>query len=224
MGSAVAPWPQGVGAQVIAVVSRQEEVDALCSAAASMTREGNRIAALALLWAAVAIAPTDFTAHRRLAAALTSAGDHEGAAEEYARFIEFMLKQDNVRRAAGELLYARAFLGDMPQLRAAANYVVPLAEVARVLEGPVRTHVPLPMPSAPSATTWTDPADTRPTALLTSKKFVGSNRAHRRSRMRSWSARQIAPLALQDLLPIVVVVSLSAGAASILVATAGGLR
>ena len=124
-------------------VSPQAEVDALCRGAAVLSHEDNRIAARALLWAAVAIDPQSFVAHRRLAAALLNAEDVDAAAEEYARFIELLLKEDDVRRAAGELAYARAFLGDdMPQLRSAADHLVPLGEIANALN-------PAPQPQQP---------------------------------------------------------------------------
>ncbi|MDQ2913472.1 MAG: hypothetical protein M3T56_09470 [Chloroflexota bacterium] len=110
-----------------------------------LSREENRIAARALLWAAVAIDPQNFVAHRRLAAALMNSEDLAAAAEEYARFIELLLKEDDVRRAAGELAYARAFLGDVPQLSAAAAHFVPLGEVAKALDSsaPAQSWPPL---------------------------------------------------------------------------------
>ena len=117
-------------------VSPQVEVDALCRGAAVLSREENRIAARALLWAAVAIDPQNFVAHRRLAAALLNAEDVDGAAEEYARFIELLLKEHDVRRAAGELAYAHAFLGEVPQLSAAAAHLVPLGDIAKAIESP----------------------------------------------------------------------------------------
>lgn len=124
-------------------VSPQVEVEALCRGAAVLSREENRIAARALLWAAVAIDPQNFVAHRRLAAALLNAEDVDAAAEEYARFIELLLKEDDVRRAAGELAYARSFLGDMPQLSSAAEHLVPLGVIAKALEAPAQSSAPL---------------------------------------------------------------------------------
>lgn len=215
----------GVAAQGIGVVSREQEVKALCSGAATLSREGNRIASLALLWAAVAVEPTDFVAHRRLAAALTNAGDLDGAAEEYARFIEFMLKQDDVRRAAGELVYGRAFLGDMPQLRSAATYPVPLGDVARALDGPAQTHASLPMPSVHSAATWTnsDHNGAPPKAPQISTATLTS-RPHKRSGGHSGWVRWTSSLWPLDLFQSVLMVSLAAAAATVVVATVGGVR
>ena len=48
----------------------RSDLDALKDGAAMLTQSGNRVAALAVMWSAVAIAPTDLGAHRRLAAML----------------------------------------------------------------------------------------------------------------------------------------------------------
>jgi hypothetical protein len=119
-------------------ISTDTEVDALCRGAAVLSREDNRIAARALLWAAVAIDPQNFVAHRRLAAALLNGEDVDAAADEYARFIELLLKED-AHRAAAELAYARSFVGDMPQLRAAADHLVPLGDIATAIGSSTRT-------------------------------------------------------------------------------------
>ena len=123
-------------------VSSDTEVDALCRGAAVLSREDNRIAARALLWAAVAIDPQNFVAHRRLAAALLNGDDVDAAADEYARYIELLLK-DDAHRAAAELAYARSFLGDMPQLRSAADHLVPLGDIANAIGTSTRTSRPL---------------------------------------------------------------------------------
>lgn len=112
---------------------RTLEVEALCRGAVTLTREGNRVAAMALLWAAVGIAPNDLLAHRRLAAGLANNGDVEAAAEEFARYIEFMLKAGEYRRATLELGYARSMVGDHPSLRAVAEERIPLGEAVAAL-------------------------------------------------------------------------------------------
>ena len=125
-------------------VSSDAEVEALCRGAAVLSREDNRIAARALLWAAVAIDPQNFLAHRRLAAALLNGEDADAAADEYARFIELLLKED-ANRAAAELAYARSFLGDMPQLRAAALHLVPLGDIADAIDTSTRARSSRPL-------------------------------------------------------------------------------
>ena len=89
----------------------RSDLEALKDGAAMMIQAGNRVAAMALLWSAVAIDPTDLASHRRLAATLASGGDIDGAAEEYARYIEFMLPLGEVGRATLELSYGASVIG-----------------------------------------------------------------------------------------------------------------
>src|SRR5207249_10264394 len=89
---------------------------ALKDGATMLTQAGNRVAALAVMWSAVAIAPTDLGAHRRLAARLANAGDIDGAANEYARYIEFMIPIGDVGRATMALAYGENVLGDYPAI------------------------------------------------------------------------------------------------------------
>jgi hypothetical protein len=102
----------------------RSDLDALKDGAAMLTQAGNRVAALAVMWSAVAIAPTDLGAHRRLAAMLANAGDLDGAANEYARYVEFMLPIGDVGRATMELAYGAKVLGGHPALHEAAEKIV----------------------------------------------------------------------------------------------------
>jgi hypothetical protein len=102
----------------------RSDLEALKNGAAMMIQAGNRVAAMALLWSAVAIDPTDLAAHRRLAATLAHGGDIDGAADEYARYIEFMLPLGEVGRAAMELSYGASMLGGHPKLHEAAEKIV----------------------------------------------------------------------------------------------------
>src|SRR5439155_626816 len=88
-----------------------------------LVKAGNRIAAIALLWSAIAIEPLDLGAHRRLAAMLANAGDPDGAANEYARYIDFVLPTGDVGRAAAELSYGATMLGGHPALHEAAEQI-----------------------------------------------------------------------------------------------------
>ena len=165
-------------------VSSDVEVDALCRGAALLSREDNRIAARALLWAAVAIDPQNFVAHRRLAAALLNGDDLDAAAEEYARFIELLLKEADVRRAATELAYARSFLGDVPQLRAAADHRVPLGDIANAIDSSARAQSSPPLALA-------DYAATRARSR-NAENEDRSGRAHANPPRRPWY-RRLAP-------------------------------
>ena len=106
------------------VEMHRSDLDALKDGAAMLTQAGNRVAALAVMWSAVAIAPTDLGAHRRLAAMLANAGDIDGAANEYARYIEFMIPIGDVGRATMELAYGSKVLGGHPSLQQAAEKIV----------------------------------------------------------------------------------------------------
>ena len=95
---------------------RAGDLEQLVEGAALLSRAGNRVAALAVLWAAVAIAPTDQVAHRRLAATLANGGDLDGAAQEYVRYIEFLLPLGELTLVTAELHYAATTLGALPAL------------------------------------------------------------------------------------------------------------
>ena len=95
----------------------------LREAAGRFAQGGDRASAVALLLEAVAIAPSDLAAHRRLAAALANQGDMPSAIREYARFVDMALAQRDTRRAWLELSYGRETLGDLPGLRAIVDRV-----------------------------------------------------------------------------------------------------
>ena len=101
----------------------RSDIEALKEGAAMLTQAGNRVAALALMWSAVAIDPLDLGAHRRLAAMLANAGDIEGAANEYARYIDFLLPVGELPRATMELAYGATMLGGHTSLIEAAEKI-----------------------------------------------------------------------------------------------------
>src|SRR5256714_11725875 len=123
----------------------RSDLEALKDGAAMLAQAGNRVAALAVMWSAVAIAPTDLGAHRRLAAMLANAGDSDGAANEYARYIEFMIPIGDVPRATMELAYGAKMLGGHPALHEAAEKIV--NAVRALVPGDLAVSAPtLPMP------------------------------------------------------------------------------
>jgi len=123
----------------------RSDLDALKDGAAMLSQAGNRVAALAVMWSAVAIAPTDLGAHRRLAAMLANAGDIDGAANEYARYIEFMIPIGDVGRATMELAYGAKVLGGHLALHEAAEKIV--NAVRALVPGELAALAPtLPMP------------------------------------------------------------------------------
>ncbi len=106
------------------VANQRGDLDALKDGAAAMAQAGNRVAAITLLWAAAAIDPLDLAVHRRLAAILAHGGDFDAAADEYARYIEFLLPLGEVGRAAAELQYGASMLGGHPKLHEASEKIV----------------------------------------------------------------------------------------------------
>jgi hypothetical protein len=122
----------------------KSDLDALKEGATMLTQAGNRVAALAVMWSAVAIAPTDLGAHRRLAAMLANAGDLDGAANEYARFIEFMIPIGNIGRATMELAYGATVLGSHPALHEAAEKLI--TAVRAIVPGEIAVPASLPLP------------------------------------------------------------------------------
>ena len=86
------------------------ELRALLDGAATLSRSGNRVAAIAALLSAIGAAPDDRCAHRRLAAAYAIAGDRESARAEYDRFISRLEARGALGAAAVERAYADAVL------------------------------------------------------------------------------------------------------------------
>jgi len=141
--------------------------------AARFAQKGDRATAVALLLEAVAIAPSDLAAHRRLAAALANQGDLPSAIREYARFVDMALAQNDTRRAWLELAYGRETLGDLPGLRAIVDRVAAATggaagpaprtgEVPAILaRSELAPRAPAPRMNVPSPV-----AMSRPTALI----------------------------------------------------------
>jgi hypothetical protein len=150
----------------------------LREAAGRFAQAGDRASAVALLLEAVAIAPSDLAAHRRLAAALANQGDLPSAIREYARFVDMALAQKDTRRAWLELAYGRETLGDLPGLRAIVDRVaaatggsagptprtgevpaiIARSELAPRAPAPNTTHIPSPVAMSRPAALTTKPA------------------------------------------------------------------
>jgi len=89
-----------------------DEFAALLGGAVTLSRVGDRVAAIAALLSAVGLAPDDLTAHRRLAAAY--AGDRECARREYDRFIARLERRGALDAAAIERSYAAMLFSPQP--------------------------------------------------------------------------------------------------------------
>lgn len=89
---------------------RSVDLFALLGGAATLARSGNRVAAIVTLESAVALAPDDLTAHRRLAAAYAIAGEHGAARAEYERFVARLEARGALDAAANERSYGSILL------------------------------------------------------------------------------------------------------------------
>jgi tetratricopeptide (TPR) repeat protein len=135
---------RGLAHSQVALEDLGAAVLALRDGAASLARKGDRAGAIALLTEAVAIAPGDLAAHRRLAAAQANAGQAVAACAEYERYVDYALAEGDSRRAWLELTYARETLGELPDLVRLVDRLVPA------------TGATVPIPPAP-------PVQARPT-------------------------------------------------------------
>ncbi len=116
---------RGLAQTQVALEDVPAAILALRDGAAILTRRGERGEAIQLLTEAVAIAPGDLAAHRRLAAAHANAGDAVAACAEYERFVDYSLADGDSRRAWLELTYARETLGDLPGLVRLVDRLMP---------------------------------------------------------------------------------------------------
>jgi len=114
-----------------------DDVGALLAGSNLLLRAGNRVAALALLWAAVAVDPVHLTAHRRLVAVLANSGDLHGALDEHARYREFLRARDEVEAFRNEVAYAAATLGALLRPRALEDSHDPSLRLRRYLTAAV---------------------------------------------------------------------------------------
>jgi hypothetical protein len=110
-----------------------DDLGLLLSGSKLLLRQGNRIAALALLWAAVALDPVNLTAHRRLAAVLANSGDLHGALDEHARYREFLRARGEFEALRNEVAYAAATLGEILRPRMVGESHDPSLRLRRYL-------------------------------------------------------------------------------------------
>jgi hypothetical protein len=137
---------------------RRADLEQLKEGAALLAQHENRVAALAVLWAAVAMDPADQTFHRRLAAALASDGDLESAATEYVRYTELLLARDDLELAIAELDYAAQTLGRVQELTDAVVRVT--AQLSQLLRRSRQRVEPVAAPTTElhdAVEAWTGP-------------------------------------------------------------------
>lgn len=159
---------------------------ALRDGALSLTKAGDRAGAIVLLAEAVALAPADLAAHRRLAAAQANAGDAVAACAEYERYVDYALAEGDGRRAWLELTYARETLGDLPGLVRIVDRLMPggSAVLSRIAPAPaarpaalsadVRRIVPAEPPAPQPAAAAEELPRTRPVSAASAMVIAGA--------------------------------------------------
>ncbi len=97
---------RGLAKVLVEQEDRPAALRVLLDGGASLAKAGERAGATALYREAIALDPHDLAAHRRLAAALTLAGDDDAAGAEYARYVRGALDANDDERARLESAYA----------------------------------------------------------------------------------------------------------------------
>jgi thioredoxin-like negative regulator of GroEL len=140
---------RGLAKVLIEQEDRPAALRMLLDGGAAVAKSGQRAAAIGLYRDAVALDPNDLTAHRRLAAALTLAGEPGTAAAEYVRYIQTALLLGAKERARHEAAFA------LERLPAS----VELVRIARTLGLDVEepAPAPVPVPARPAATRTVSP-------------------------------------------------------------------
>ena len=114
---------RGLAKVLIEQEDRPAALRMLLDGGAAVAKSGQRAGAIGLYRDATALDPNDLTAHRRLAAALTLAGEPGTAAAEYVRYIQTALQFGAKERARHEAQFA------LERLPASSE----LARIARTL-------------------------------------------------------------------------------------------
>lgn len=157
---------RGLAKVLIEQEDRPAALRMLLDGGAAVAKSGQRASAIGLYRDATALDPNDFTAHRRLAAALTLAGEQTVAAEEYVRYIHAALllgARESARREAGFALER------LPASRE-------LVKIARTLGMDVEepSSAPAPAPAPVSATGTERHAGAEDRAALMRSAFGGA--------------------------------------------------
>jgi thioredoxin-like negative regulator of GroEL len=163
---------RGLAKVLIEQEDRPAALRMLLDGGAAVAKAGQRTAAIGLYRDATALDPTDLTAHRRLAAALTLSGEQSVAAAEYVRYIQGALMLGSRERARHEAEFA---LERTPHSHE-------LVKIARALGMDVAEPPP---PPAPAPTPEPAPAAEASTREAASKTVTHAGAEDRAALMRS---------------------------------------
>jgi thioredoxin-like negative regulator of GroEL len=180
---------RGLAKVLIEQEDRPAALRMLLDGGAAVAKSGQRAAAIGLYRDATALDPNDLTAHRRLAAALTLAGEPGTAAAEYVRYIQTALLLGAKERARLEAQFALERLPASGELvRIARTLGLDVEEPPPVPEVvPARAAVPARATATPTAAR--EDADDR--AALMRSAFGGSEKSE--SALPSQPSRRDAP-------------------------------
>jgi hypothetical protein len=146
---------RGLAKVLIEEEDRPAALRMLLDGGAAVAKAGHRTSAIGLYRDATALDPNDLTAHRRLAAALTLAGESGTSEAEYVRFIEAALLVGAKERARLEAEFA---LERLPESRELIGIARRLGMDVREPPPPPATapqRAPAPAPSRPATATAT---------------------------------------------------------------------
>ena len=166
---------RGLAKVLIEQEDRPAALRMLLDGGAAVAKSGQRAAAIGLYRDATALDPNDLTAHRRLAAALTLAGEPGTAAAEYVRYIQSALLLGAKERARLEAQFALERLPASGELaRIARTLGLDVVEPPPVADAvPAREAVP-----ARAAATATPPReDAGDRAALMRSAFGGAEKS-----------------------------------------------
>jgi tetratricopeptide (TPR) repeat protein len=143
---------RGLAKVLIEQEDRPAALRMLLDGGAAVAKAGQRAGAIGLYRDATALDPNDLTAHRRLAAALTLAGEQKAAAEEYVRYVQAALLLGARERARHEAEFALERLpGHSELVKIARTLGIDVEEPppSREPASPPRAAVEPTAPSAP---------------------------------------------------------------------------
>ena len=185
---------RGLAKVLIEQEDRPAALRMLLDGGAAVAKSGQRAAAIGLYRDATALDQNDLTAHRRLAAALTLAGEPGTAAAEYVRYIQTALLLGAKERALHEAQFALERLPASVELARIARTlgidveVPPAPEPAPAREAtPAREAVPARVAATPTEAR----EDAGDRAALMRSAFGGAERAAASPSQPSW--RDAAP-------------------------------
>src|SRR5687767_3914719 len=160
---------RGLAKVLIEQEDRPAALRMLLDGGAAVAKSGQRAAAIGLYRDATALDPNDLTAHRRLAAALTLAGEPGTAAAEYVRYIQTALMLGAKERARLEAEFA------LEKLPASSE----LVRIARTLGLDVAEVAPAPeaVSARPAAAPSAEREDAGDRAALMRSAFGGAERS-----------------------------------------------